>query len=170
MKRVLLAGIGNIFCGDDAFGCEVVKRLKQAGLPEEATITDFGIRSVDLAYALTDGYDAVVLVDAIPNAGQPGMVYLIEPDLNRLDDGNDPGLSAHGMNPLTALRMAQRAGGVKGKLLLVGCEPSVLDDPDGSMELSEPVRDAVPRAVEMIRSLVTDLLSENHQNTGLVLA
>jgi len=170
MKRILVAGIGNIFCGDDAFGCEVVKQLKQSDLPAETTVTDFGIRSLDLAYALIDGYDAVVLVDAIPNTGQPGTVYLIEPDLNRLDGLDGIGVAAHDMNPMTALKIAQRAGGVKGKLFLIGCEPSVLDDQDGSMELSEPVRTAVPRAMEMIRSLIADLLSEKHPNIGLALA
>ena len=85
MKRILVAGIGNIFFGDDAFGCEVAKELAQRPLPEGVRVIDFGIRSYDLAYAIMDDYDATILVDASPRGSPPGTVYLIEPDLNKLD-------------------------------------------------------------------------------------
>src|SRR5262249_6823047 len=107
MKKILIAGIGNIFYGDDAFGCEVIHQLLRSDLPEEVTAIDYGIRSYDLVYALTDGYDAVILVDAIPNQGKPGVVYLIEPDLARLDEMNRATVDAHGLNPLAVLQMAQ---------------------------------------------------------------
>ena len=81
MKRILVAGIGNIFFGDDAFGCEVASQLRRKPLPEGVRVIDFGIRSYDLAYAIMDGYDATILVDATPQGSAPGTIYLIEPDL-----------------------------------------------------------------------------------------
>ena len=81
MKKILVAGIGNIFFGDDAFGCEVARQLAQRPLPKGVCVTDFGIRSYDLAYAIMDGYDAIILVDATPQGAEPGTVYLIEPDV-----------------------------------------------------------------------------------------
>ncbi len=163
--RVLIAGLGNIFCGDDAFGVETVRRLTEAGLPDGACAVDFGIRSYDLAFALTDGYAAVVLVDATPRGEPPGTVYLIEPDLERLDDPepSEPALAgAHAMNPVTVLRMARSLGGIRSKVLLVGCEPARLETEDGEMALSAEVESAIPRAVEMIQSVVGNLMSEQN--------
>ena len=83
MKRILIAGVGNIFHGDDAFGVEVIRALSTRPLPEQVVVEDFGIRSYDLAYALTDSYDAVILVDAMPRGRPPGTVSLVEPDTAR---------------------------------------------------------------------------------------
>ncbi len=84
-ERILIAGIGNIFLGDDAFGVEVVRRLSRSArkLPDEVRIVDFGIRGFDLAYALMEGYEVAILVDATPRGGVPGTLYTIEPDLQR---------------------------------------------------------------------------------------
>ncbi len=169
MKRILIAGIGNIFHGDDAFGVEVVRDLKLRPRGADLDIIDFGIRSYDLAYALTDGYDAVILVDAMPRGEPPGTVCLIEPDLARLDELDHSAVDAHALSPVAVLQMAQSLGGVCEKLFLVGCEPAVLENEGGDFALSEPVRAAVPRAVEMIETLVRDLKTESQTtNAGYV--
>jgi hydrogenase maturation protease len=159
MKRVLVAGIGNIFFGDDAFGCEVAKELAQRSLPEGVRITDFGIRSYDLAYAIMDNYDATILIDATPRGSQPGTVYLIEPDLNTLDQSSDEVVNAHSMNPVRVLQMVRSLGGTPRALYVVGCEPAVLEPEEGQIGLSEPVQRAIAPAIEMIEKLIADLLS-----------
>ena len=88
-RRILVAGIGNIFFGDDAFGCEVAAELTQRSWPDGVSVLDFGIRGYDLAYAIMDGYDATILVDATPQGSAPGTIYLIEPDLKKLDELHD---------------------------------------------------------------------------------
>ena len=161
--RILIAGIGNIFYRDDAFGCEVVRQLKQRDPPEEVTVTDFGIRSFDLAYALMDNFDTIILVDATPRGQAPGMLYLIEPDLADLEKIERTAIDGHRMNPVSVIHMAQAHGGVRGKLFLVGCEPEILEDENGEMGLSKKVREAVPEAVAMIESLVAKLLEDRKQ-------
>src|SRR6202030_732892 len=86
-ERILIAGIGNIFLGDDAFGVEVVRRLAARKLPDAIRVVDFGIRGFDLAYALMEGYEITILVDATPRGGQPGTLYTIEPDLRSVQMG-----------------------------------------------------------------------------------
>jgi hydrogenase maturation protease len=160
MKNILVAGIGNIFFGDDAFGCEVVRQLLERPIPAGVTIRDFGIRSYDLAYAIMEA-DVTILVDATPQGKTPGTIFLIEPDLNSLAAGEV--VNAHGMNPVRALQMVRAMGGRPGKLYLVGCEPAVLEPEEGAMGLSEAVQAAVPKAVEMIESLVGDLLAKRKE-------
>ncbi len=169
-KRILVAGIGNIFLGDDAFGVETARQLMQCALPEGVRVTDFGIRSYDLAYAMIDGYDAIILVDATSRGYAPGTVYLIEPDLSRLNQIEAGNIDAHSMNPVRVLQMAQSLGGHSGRLYLVGCEPAVLERVDGEMGLSVKVQAAVPKAIELLQSLIGDLLQENLTNPepGLV--
>lgn len=154
MKRILIAGIGNIFFGDDAFGCEVISELSRRNLPAEVCINDFGIRSYDLACALTKDYEAVIMVDAAPHGQPPGTVYLIEPDHEELQRLAPPTPDAHSLNAVSALQLARSFGGFSGKLFLVGCEPAVLETEDGAMGLSEPLREAVPRAIDLIESLL----------------
>jgi hydrogenase maturation protease len=157
MKKILIAGIGNIFLGDDAFGCEVLRKLNQNALPEGVTAIDFGVRSYDLAYALNDGaYDTIILVDATSRGREPGTTFLIEPDLSRLEQLGQSTVDAHSMNPVSVIQMAQSLGGVKGKLYLVACEPAVLESEDGEMGLSPAVQAAVPHAISMIQSLVNN--------------
>jgi len=160
MKRILVAGIGNIFFGDDAFGCEVAKQLADRPLPKGVRVIDFGIRSYDLAYAMMDGYDATILVDASPQGSEPGSVYLIEPDLKKLDELQDEAVNAHSMNPVRVLQLVRSLGGTPGWLRVVGCEPAVLDVEEGAMGLSEKVRAAVAPAIEMIESLIHEILQE----------
>jgi len=153
---ILIAGIGNIFLGDDAFGVEVVQRLAARKLPERVKAVDFGIRGFDLAYALLDGSDVTILVDACPRGGEPGSLYVIEPDLNSLDapDAQQASVDAHSMNPMNVIRLAKSMGGELKRILLVGCEPATLGPEEGQMGLSEPVSAAVDQAVTLIENLL----------------
>jgi hydrogenase maturation protease len=161
-SKILVAGVGNIFLGDDAFGSEVARRLMNEQLPPGVRVTDFGIRSYDLAYALMDGYDVTILVDATSQKQAPGTVYLIEPDLRQLDNLDETTADAHGMSPVKVLQMLRTFGSSPGRLYLVGCEPAILEVEDGQIGLSEIVEASIPRAIELIKSLVNDLLSEKH--------
>jgi hydrogenase maturation protease len=160
-NKILVAGIGNIFLGDDAFGSEVARRLMDESLPAEVQVKDFGIRSYDLAYAMMDGYEITILIDITLREEAPGTVYLIEPDLNHLGPFDEKAVDAHSMNPVRALQMLQSLGGAPGKLFLIGCQPAILEVEDGQIELSEPVKKAVPKAIELLKSLINDLLKEN---------
>jgi len=163
--RILIAGVGNIFQGDDAFGVEVLRRLSMRKLPEGVKAVDFGISGLDLAYALLDHYEATILVDATSRGGAPGTVYTIEPDLDELDNQelNSVGIEAHCMNPMHVLRMVKAMGGEPKRVFLVGCEPATLGPEEGMMGLSEIVETAVDPAVEMIESLAGRLLGEERE-------
>lgn len=152
--EVLIAGIGNTFLGDDAFGVEVVRRLMERPLPDDVRVIDFGIRSWDLAYALMEKWKLIVLVDALPQGGEPGTLYLFEPETAA--PGEPPGFDAHAVSPDAVLQLVGAMGGRVNRLLLVGCEPcSVKPRADGNIRLSWPVRSAVDGAVRMIEGLVT---------------
>jgi hydrogenase maturation protease len=158
---ILVAGIGNIFLGDDGFGVEVVKRLSVHEFPSAVRVVDFGIRGFDLAYALQDGYETTILVDAYPHGQTPGTVSLVEPDLSKLDESPQRVVETHGMNPLNVLRMASAMnGGLKKKVLLVGCEPATFGGEEGHMGLSEPVAAAVDEAVKLVTSVVDKILQQ----------
>lgn len=156
--KVLVAGVGNIFLGDDAFGCEVLKRLNNHNWPPNVRVVDFGIRGFDLAYALLDGYDVTILVDATPRGEAPGTLYTIEPELNDLQviDPNVAVVETHGMNPLKVLSMVKSMGGRFRKVLLVGCEPETFGPEEGLMGLSSSVENAVPEAVKIVEALVAE--------------
>jgi len=156
---ILVAGVGNIFMGDDAFGVEVVRRLASRKLPERVRVADFGIRGFDLAYALQDGYETTILVDACPHGHAPGTLYVIEPDLKALDESaaSQPVTDAHVMNPVSVLCMARAMNIEVRNVLLVGCEPETLGGEEGQMGLSAPVEAAVEAAVELVQSLIDKL-------------
>jgi hydrogenase maturation protease len=153
---ILVAGIGNIFLGDDGFGVEVLQRLENRKLPDQVKAIDFGIRGFDLAYALLDGFDVTILVDACPRGGTPGGVYLIEPDLSLLDgpEAQQSSIDAHSMNPMNVIRMAKSMGGELKRIFLVGCEPLTLGPEEGHMGLSEPVAAGVEEAVNVVECLI----------------
>jgi len=160
---ILIAGIGNIFLGDDAFGCEVVRSLLGRQWPDSVRIVDFGIRGFDLTYALLDGPETVILVDAAPRGGEPGAVYVIEPELKDLDDPETAFIETHAMNPVNVLRTVRSMGGEFHRVLLVGCEPESFgteDEGEGRMGLSRCVDVAVGEAVRVIESLIADIQSE----------
>jgi hydrogenase maturation protease len=159
--RILIAGIGNIFLGDDAFGVEVVRRLAGRPLPGEAHVVDYGIRGFDLACALLEGYDVAILVDAVPRGGTPGTLYVIEPEMPSPMDAEaagGPAVEMHNMDPVKVLRLAAALGGRQpGRILIIGCEPGPFDtesDLDMQMGLSPPVRAAVDEAVELIEVVI----------------
>ena len=159
--RILVAGIGNIFLGDDGFGCEVVRRLAERELPEEVEVRDFGIRGMDLAYTLMEPYEAVVFVDAVPRGEEPGTVYLIEADV---PDEGEVALDTHGMDPVSVIRLARVLGAKIPRTLVVGCEPKVIlsgeEYDDMLMELSEPVQRAVDEALKLVESVVEEVNSQ----------
>src|SRR5262245_3824394 len=153
--RILVAGIGNIFLGDDAFGVEVAARLASRPLPPTVRVVDFGIRGLDLVYALADGFDLAILVDAVPRGSEPGTLYTIEPELPEMSGDRPVVLATHGMDPLKVLLLARAMGQTPERLLIVGCEPAWLGDGDaGGMGLSEPVRAAIGPAVTLIEELI----------------
>jgi hydrogenase maturation protease len=153
--RVLVAGIGNLFLGDDGFGPEVVRRLaEQDALPPEVRVADYGIRGMHLAYDLIDTYDALVLVDALPGEGIPGQVVVLEVTKDDLGDGE---FDAHGMNPAAMLAGLDRLGGTLPATYVVGCRVSEVAEAIG---LSEPVAAAVPEAIAAVRELLARLTAD----------
>jgi hydrogenase maturation protease len=159
--RILIAGLGNVFYGDDGFGVEVALRLGATRLPAGAQVIDFGIRSYDLAYALTSGrYDAAILVDATNRGGVAGDIYVLSPQLTELVESSEPApANAHAMNPDTVLRMARTFGQLPGQILIVACEPETLGGDEGQLGLSETVNAAVDRAITVVESLMNRISS-----------
>ena len=157
--RVLVAGVGNVFYGDDGFGVEVAKRLQRRALPAGVDVMDFGIRGFDLACAL-GSVESVILVDAYPHGRPPGDLTLIEPDLAATGDEADdvPDVEPHGLETVGVLRLAQAMHRLPARLFLVGCQPATGAGADGFVGLSAPVRAAVDHAVSLCESLALDLL------------
>jgi hydrogenase maturation protease len=153
--RVLVAGIGNIFFGDDAFGVAVAQRLAARPPRAGVDVVDFGIRGMDLAYALQERYEVAILVDASPRGEPPGMLSVIDA---LADEGPAAVPDAHGMDPARVLRLARTLGGLPRRVLLVACEPAA-GELDPGMALSEPVRQAVDEAVLLIEAIVEELLA-----------
>jgi hydrogenase maturation protease len=155
---ILVAGIGNIFLGDDAFGVEVVRRMAGLALPESVRVKDFGIRGFDLAFQL-DSAETVILVDATSRGGAPGTLYTIEPDLDFVSEQTGCA-DAHSMDPVEVLRLAKQMDIRAGRVLLVGCEPETFGpENEGKMGLSAVVEAAVDRAVNLIESMIARLLA-----------
>ena len=158
-SRILIAGIGNIFRGDDGFGVAVAHRLAQCGLPVEVRLVDFGIRGFDLAYALMDDLELAILVDAVTLGGPPGTLYVVEPALDDPAKPSEP-CETHGMNPGSVFRMVQATGRKLPPLRLVGCEPATLgSDEDIALGLSEVVQARVDEAARIVEKLVADALA-----------
>ncbi|WP_371477154.1 hydrogenase maturation protease [Kitasatospora sp. NBC_00315] len=158
---VLVAGVGNIFLGDDGFGVETVRRLAALGLPEDVEVVDFGVRGVHLAYQLLDGYRALILVDATARGGPAGTVYLIEAAAPGEVEPQSPVLDGHRMGPDAVLALldtlsAGTGGAPPGRVLVVGCEPQSLEEDIG---LSAPVAAAVDEAVRVVLDVLRDELS-----------
>jgi hydrogenase maturation protease len=154
MPKTLVACVGNIFCGDDAFGVEVAQRLRRRALPEDVIVKDFGIRGYDLAYSFMEQWDLVILVDALPRGGAPGTLYTLEPELPDPQETSCQA-DAHSMNPQSVLQLVNALGGRPGRMYVVGCEPeSVEPDNEGRLGLSPIVDAAADEAVAIVEDLI----------------
>ncbi|MFI7635042.1 hydrogenase maturation protease [Nonomuraea sp. NPDC049400] len=154
--RVLVAGIGNVFLGDDGFGVEVVRRLTEEAAVAGMEVVDFGIRGMDLAYALQRDYAGVVFVDAAARGQAPGTLTVLEPELP--DEGGTL-VEAHGMDPVRVLRLARQLGRIPPLVRVVCCEPASVEE--AAFELSEPVRAMVGEAASLVKSLVMEMIAES---------
>jgi hydrogenase maturation protease len=164
--RVLVAGIGNAFLGDDGFGVALADRLGRRALPAGVEVVDYGIRGLDLAYAMQgDELEAVVMLDAAPRGLAPGTISVIEPDL----DGMEPDVDAHGMDPVKVLALARAVGGRLPRTLLVCCEPETRmtgDEDEVVIVLSPPVAAALEPAAAAVLDLVGELIGERPEGGG----
>lgn len=163
--KVLIACIGNIFLGDDGFGVEVARRLSQRRLHSDVVVKDFGIRGFDLACALTEPWDLVIMVDAMSRGSEPGSIYVMELD----DDcsASDEIMNAHGLHPARAVELARTMGEVSAHLLLVGTEPAELGGEDGQMELSPVVASVVESACNIVEEIAGEFLTTGKIKQGV---
>jgi hydrogenase maturation protease len=159
-RQILVAGIGNAWMRDDGFGSEVVKLLSQRELPAGVSVVDFGTGGLDLAYEVMRGYDGLVLVDISRQGERPGTLYVMEADPDDVDGSIEDGqaLDPHGMDPETVLRFVKYVGGWPGRVVVVACEPDVVED--FGVGLSEAVSGAVARAAEVVLQTVSELRSD----------
>jgi hydrogenase maturation protease len=154
---ILVAGIGNIFLGDDGFGSEVARRMSERVLGRGVRVIDFGIRGVDFLYALLDGYEATIIIDTVSRGGAPGTIYIVDPDVHELT-ANGAAVEPHAMDPFRTLALARSMGAVLSNVRMVGCEPATFGPPDeGQMGLSACVSAAVEQAVDVVQSLITEM-------------
>ncbi|MDA4109824.1 hydrogenase maturation protease [Mycolicibacterium holsaticum] len=155
-RGILVAGIGNIFLGDDGFGSEVIRRVPEALAAPGVRVVDYGIRGVHLAYDLLDGYEALVLVDAVPNRGSPGTLHVFTADHDALTA--DSGLDAHAMDPQAVFASLTALGGAPPDTVVIGCEAANVDEGIG---LSEVVEAAVAGAVQAVVDAVAELCARS---------
>jgi hydrogenase maturation protease len=151
---------GNAFLSDDGFGGHVARKLEALDLPSGVTVHDFGTGGLDLAYEVMRGYHALVLVDVSKQGGEPGTLYVIEPDPDEIEAGIEDGevLSPHGMDPQTVLRFVKAVHGWPGKVVVIGCEPESVEEI--GMDLSPVVDEAVDRAVEVVKKQIAHLQTD----------
>jgi hydrogenase maturation protease len=150
---ILIAGIGNIFLGDDGFGPEVIRRVPAHLAGPRVKLTDYGIRGMHLAYDLLDGWQALVLIDALPSRGSPGTLHVFEADHRMLTAAT--GLDAHAMDPAAVFASLNSLGGSPPHTVVIGCE---VDNVEEGIGLSECVEAAVPQALQAIEDVVARLL------------
>jgi hydrogenase maturation protease len=150
--RILVAGIGNIFLGDDGFGPEVMRHVVGQRIDDDVHPVDYGIRGMHLAYDLLEDWRALVLVDALPDRGTPGTLHVFEADHETLSP--TAGLEAHSMDPAAVFATLRALGGSPPQTIVIGCEVQNIDE---GMGLSAPVSAAVPRAVAALNEVLVDL-------------
>lgn len=154
--RVLIAGVGNIFFGDDGFGPAVIQALAGVNIPN-VLVADYGIRGLHLAYELLSGYQRAILVDAVPRGGEPGTLYVLEPETCAGAATPD----AHRMELSNVFGLMRSIGGDSPKITIVGCEPASVE---ASMDLSDPVRQSIEPAVALVRRLLDGALMEERHS------
>lgn len=159
-KQILVAGVGNAWLQDDAFGGECARRLAERGVPTGVTVMDFGTGGLDLAYELMRGYDALILLDASRQGGEPGTLYVIEPSLAELSAPIEDGdvINPHGMDPQTVLRFVGAIGGFSGRVVVIGCEPGEVDAV--GLGLTPAVGDVVQRALALVTETIEELRTD----------
>lgn len=159
-RQILVAGIGNAWLGDDGFGSEVAKRLLGQEASGEVKILDFGSGGLDLAYEVMRGYDALLMVDVSRQGGEPGTLYVMEPDPEEIEPiGDGEVVSPHGMDPLTVLRFVKTVGGWPGKIRIVACEPGNVEDL--GIGLTPEVTAAIEGAVNLVNEQIAELLTDD---------
>jgi hydrogenase maturation protease len=159
-KQILVAGVGNAWLQDDAFGGECARRLEARGVPSGVTVMDFGTGGLDLAYEIMRGYDALVLLDASRQGGEPGTLYVLEPSMEELAGPIEDGdvINPHGMDPQTVLRFVAAIGGFSGRVVVIGCEPGEVDDV--GVGLTPAIEGAVERALEVVSETLEELRTD----------
>ncbi len=158
-RQILIAGVGNAWLRDDAFGGECARRLEAEGVPDGVSVMDVGTSGLDLAYEVMRGYDALVLLDATRQGGAPGTLYVMEPERSEFEGEISDGesIDPHDMNPHTVLRFVTVTGGWPGKVLVIGCEPG---EAEPGLGLTPPVQAAVDGAVTLVRETIAELQTD----------
>ena len=158
--QILVAGVGNSWLTDDGFGGHVVRELEKRDLPSGVQVMDFGTGGLDLAYEVMRGYHGLILIDASRQGGEPGTLYVLEPDPAEIDAGIEDGemISPHGMDPQTVLRFVKAVHGWPGKVVVVACEPEEVEEM--GIELSAPVRASVERAIAVVEEQIEIMRAE----------
>jgi hydrogenase maturation protease len=159
-KQILVAGVGNAWLQDDAFGGECARRLEARGVPSGVTVMDFGTGGLDLAYEIMRGYDALILLDASRQGGEPGTLYVIEPSMEELSGPIEDGdvINPHGMDPQTVLRFVGAIGGFSGRVVVIGCEPGEVDEV--GLGLTKAVDEVVERALALVGDTIEELRTD----------
>jgi hydrogenase maturation protease len=159
LRSILVAGVGNAWLRDDGFGGEVARRLSERELPEGVSVMDAGTGGLDLAYEVMRGYDALVILDVSKQGGEPGTLYVMEPDEDSVKGGIEDGevINPHGMDPQTVLRFVKSIGAWPGRVVVIACEPA--DVEEMGWGLSNTVSEAVDRAVDLVLETVTEMLA-----------
>jgi hydrogenase maturation protease len=159
LRSILIAGVGNAWLRDDGFGGEVARRLTELELPAGVSIMDAGTGGLDLAYEVMRGYDALVILDVSAQGGEPGTLYVMEPDEDAVPGGIEDGdvINPHAMDPQTVLRFVKSVGAWPGKVVVIACEPEQVSEMGWG--LSERVQGAVTRAVTLVLDTVQELRS-----------
>ncbi len=160
LRSILVAGVGNAWLRDDGFGGEVARRLAERELPPGVSVMDAGTGGLDLAYEVMRGYDALVILDVSRQGGEPGTLYVMEPDEDSVQGAIEDGetINPHGMDPQTVLRFVKSIGAWPGRVIVIACEPAEVEEMGWG--LSEEVREAVDRAVELVVETVGELRAE----------
>jgi hydrogenase maturation protease len=176
--RVLVAGIGNVFLGDDGFGVEVAQLLLRRGRlrPPLAKVVDYGIRGFDLAFEMLGEHESTVLIDVTPRGDEPGTLYVIEPDLDSavsdcgaITEHGQGAFEGHAMTPAAVFELVRTLGGTPRRVRVVGCEPETFGDAGaGRMGLSERVQRSVVPAADLVERLVTEIACPSSRDAGEV--
>lgn len=155
VQRILVAGVGDILRGDDAFGILAIRELQKRELPENVDLAPFRAESSNLVSEIKNGYDAVILVEATPQGGEPGSIYIFDPEVDPIEAGQAI-FSSRFRKPEMGLRVLDALDGYKGRILIVGCEPESFEN---VATLSKSARSALAVTVCLLERLVHELQS-----------